>query len=49
MWYLPCAMTVLQALAILEAGVLECKKRDIDTPEARAALDLLEVSPTISQ
>jgi hypothetical protein len=49
MWYLPCAMTVLQALAILEAGVLERKKRDIDTPEARAALDLLEVSPTISQ
>ena len=26
MWYLPCAMTVLQALAILEAAVLECKK-----------------------
>jgi hypothetical protein len=35
-------MTVLQALAILEAAVLESKKRDIDTPEARAALDLLE-------
>jgi hypothetical protein len=28
-------MTVLEALAILEAGVLECKKRDIDTPEMR--------------
>jgi hypothetical protein len=36
------AITVLQALAILEAAVLESKKRDIDTPEARAALDLLE-------
>ena len=35
-------MSVLQALAILEAAVLESKKRDIDTPEARAALDLLE-------
>jgi hypothetical protein len=37
-----CAMTVLQALAILEAAVLECKKRSIDTPEVREALDLLE-------
>src|SRR5262245_34054722 len=35
-------MTVLQALAILEAGVLQCKKRDIDTPEMREALDFLE-------
>jgi hypothetical protein len=35
-------MTVLEALAILEAGVLECKQRDIDTPEVRAALDLLQ-------
>jgi hypothetical protein len=35
-------MTVLEALATLEAGVLECKKRDIDTPEAKDALDLLE-------
>jgi hypothetical protein len=35
-------MTVLEALAILEAGVLECKKRDIDTPEMREALDFLE-------
>jgi hypothetical protein len=35
-------MTVLQALATLEAAVLECKERDIDTPEVKAALDLLE-------
>jgi hypothetical protein len=35
-------MTVLEALAILEAGVLECKKRDITTPEVKTALDLLE-------
>jgi hypothetical protein len=35
-------MTILEALAILEAGVLECKKRDIDTPEMREALDFLE-------
>jgi hypothetical protein len=35
-------MTVLEALAILEAGVLECKKEDIDTPETRAALNFLE-------
>ena len=36
-------MTVLEALAILEAGVLECKKRrDVDTPEVREALDFLE-------
>jgi hypothetical protein len=35
-------MTVLQALAILEAAVLECKKRDVDTPEIREALDFLE-------
>ena len=35
-------MTVLQALAILEAATLECKKRDVDTPEVRAALDFLE-------
>src|SRR5262245_35663538 len=31
-------MTVLEALAILEAAVLECKKREVDTPELRAAL-----------
>src|SRR6266436_3624995 len=35
-------MTVLNALAILEAAVLECKKRDINTPEVREALDFLE-------
>jgi hypothetical protein len=36
------AMTVFKALAILEAAVLECKKRDINTPEVTAALDFLE-------
>jgi hypothetical protein len=35
-------MTVLEALAILESAVMECKKRDINTPEVKAALDLLE-------
>ena len=35
-------MTVLEALLILEAAVLECKKREVDTPELRAALDFLE-------
>src|SRR5262245_56217412 len=35
-------MTVLEALAILEAATLECKKREGDTPELRAALDFLE-------
>jgi hypothetical protein len=35
-------MTVLEALAILESATLECKPRDINTPEVRAALDLLE-------
>ena len=35
-------MTVLEALAILEAAVLECKKRNINTPEVREALNLLE-------
>src|SRR5215813_3039285 len=35
-------MTVLEALAILEAAVLECKKKDINTPEVKNALDLLE-------
>jgi hypothetical protein len=35
-------MTVLEALAILEAGVLECKKRNVDTPEMREALNFLE-------
>jgi hypothetical protein len=35
-------MTALQARAVLEAVLLECKKRSIDTPEVREALDLLE-------
>jgi hypothetical protein len=35
-------MTALEALAILEAATLECKKREADTPELRTALDLLE-------
>jgi hypothetical protein len=34
--------TVIEALSILEAAVLECKKRDVDTPELRKALDLLK-------
>jgi hypothetical protein len=41
-------MTVLQALAILEAAVLECKERDVNSPEVNHALDLLEpyIRPT---
>jgi hypothetical protein len=35
-------MTVLKALAILEAATLECKKRDIDAPEVHEALAFLE-------
>jgi hypothetical protein len=35
-------MTVLEAVATLEAATLECKKRDINTPEVREALDSLE-------
>jgi hypothetical protein len=35
-------MTVLNALAILEAAVLECKQRNVDTQEVREALDFLE-------
>jgi hypothetical protein len=35
-------MTVLKALAILEAAALECRKKDINTPEVSEALDLLE-------
>src|SRR5262245_35292723 len=35
-------MTLLEAIATLEAGVLECKKREVETPEMRAALDFLE-------
>jgi hypothetical protein len=35
-------MTLLEALTILEAAILECKKRDINTPEVKNLLDLLE-------
>jgi hypothetical protein len=28
-------MTVFEALAILEAAVLECKKRNVNTPDAQ--------------
>jgi hypothetical protein len=35
-------MTVLEALAVLETEVLECKKRDVNTAEVNQALDLLE-------
>jgi hypothetical protein len=35
-------MTVLDALAILEAATLECKQRDIYTREVREALDCLQ-------
>jgi hypothetical protein len=41
-------MTVLEALAILEAATVECKKRNIKTPEVKDALDLLQphIQPT---
>ena len=35
-------MTVLDALATLEAATSECKQRDIYTPELRESLDFLE-------
>ena len=35
-------MTILEALAILEAAVLESKERNVNTPELKEALDLLE-------
>ena len=35
-------MTVVDALAVLEGAVLECKQRDIYTPEMREALNFLE-------
>ena len=35
-------MTILEALATLEAAVLECNKRDINTPEVKESLNLLE-------
>ena len=34
-------MRVLEALKILEAATIDCKTRDIDTPEVREALDVL--------
>ena len=34
-------MRILEALKILEAATLECKTREIDTPEVREALDVL--------
>jgi hypothetical protein len=42
MCYFRCTMTFLEALAILEAAVLECKKREFNTPEITYALNLLE-------
>jgi hypothetical protein len=36
------AMTILEALTILEAATVECKQRRINTPEVKDALDLLE-------
>jgi hypothetical protein len=44
-WHIFCVtkiMTVSEALAILESAVLECTKRDINTPEMTEALNLLE-------
>lgn len=35
-------MRVLDALELLEVATAECKERDIDTPEIRQALDILE-------
>ncbi len=35
-------MRVLEALKILEDATLDSKKRDVDTPEVRQALDLLD-------
>ncbi len=35
-------MRMLEALRILEDATLECKVRNIDTPEVKAALDLLD-------
>ena len=34
-------MNIFEALAILESAVLECNKRNVNTPEVTAALDLL--------
>lgn len=35
-------MRVLEALKILEEATLDCKTRDINTPEVRTALDVLQ-------
>ena len=35
-------MTVLEALAVLEAAVMECRRREIRTPVLKAALDFLD-------
>ena len=35
-------MTVLEALAILQSATRDCKKRNVNTPEVREALDSLE-------
>jgi hypothetical protein len=35
-------MRVLQALKILETATIDCKTRDIDTPEVREAFHMLE-------
>ncbi len=35
-------MRVLEALKILEEATLDCKIRDVDTPEVRAALGVLQ-------
>jgi hypothetical protein len=35
-------MTVSIALAILQAAIIECKERNIYTPELKAALDFLQ-------
>ena len=35
-------MKILEALTILEAATLECKNRNVNTPEVKDALDLLE-------
>ena len=34
-------MTIFEALAILESAVLDCNKRNVNTPEVTAALDFL--------
>ena len=39
---MPPWVRVLEALRILEAATVDCKTRNIDTPEVREALDLLE-------